>query len=426
VDQQSCGGRRSTLTYGRRVSVEIRTITPDEASAYRRAVRSGFLEAATVDDDDFAREMGEPFDRRYVAVDGGEMVATYGSFATELTVPGGVTVPAGAITAVTCRATHRRQGILTRIIATDMADSRDRGEVADVLIAAEYPIYGRFGFGPAVRGTEWELDASRSRFVDEGEGSIQLVDAATYRKEAPAVFDRLRVSRPGMVGRDDLRWDVIADIRRYPESDKPWAGFRALCIDGAGTVQGYARYTVDGEWVHMRPNSTLRVAELAAATPAAEARLWWYLRQLDWVTTIKAADRPADEVLPWLLADGRHARLISSFDMIWLRPLDVGRLLTTRAYDTAGRFVFEVDDPHGLAGGRYVLDAAPDGATCATTTETAELTVPAGTLGAAVLGDARLDLLHRAGWLDEHVAGAAARAAALFAGSVTPWCNTWF
>jgi predicted acetyltransferase len=408
------------------MSVEIRTITAEEASAYRRAVRSGFFEAHTVDDDDFARDMGEPFDRRYVAVDGDEMVATYGSFATELTVPGGATVPAGAVTAVTCRATHRRQGILTRIIGTDMADSRERGEVADVLIAAEYPIYGRFGFGPAVRGSEWELDTARARFTDEGAGSIQLVDAATFRKQAPAAFDRLRVSRPGMLGRDDVRWDIIADIRRSPESDKPWAGFRALCVDDGGTVQGYARYTVDGEFEHMRPKSTVQLVEMAAATPAAEARLWWYVSQLDWVTTVKAGDRPLDEVLPWLLADGRHARQSSCFDFIWLRPLDVGRLLGARSYDSTGRVVFEVDDPHGLTTGRYALDAGPDGATCTTTTETADLTLPVRTLGAVSLGDVRLDLLHRAGWLDEHVPGAVARAAGLFAGAVTPWCNTWF
>ena len=408
------------------MSVEIRTITAEEASAYRRAVRTGFFEAHTVDDDDFAREIGEPFDRRYVAVDGDEMVATYGSFATELTVPGGATVPTGAVTAVTCRATHRRQGILTRIIGTDMADSRERGEVADVLIAAEYPIYGRFGFGPAVRGSEWELDAARARFTNEGAGSIQLVDAATFRKEAPAVFDRLRVTRPGMVGRDDIRWDLTADIRRYPESDKPWAGYRALCVDDSGTVQGYARYTVEGEFLHMRPNSTVAVAEMAAATPEAETRLWWYLHQLDWATTVRAGDRPLDEVLPWLLADGRHARQTSCFDFIWVRPLDVGRLLSVRSYDTSGRVVFEVDDPQGLAGGRYALDAGPDGATCTTTTETAELTLPVRTLGAVCLGDVRLDLLHRAGWLDEHAPGAVARTAGLFAGVVTPWCNTWF
>jgi predicted acetyltransferase len=176
----------------------------------------------------------------------------------------------------------------------------------------------------------------------------------------------------------------------------------------------------------MRPRSTLEVAELAAATPAAEARLWAYLLSLDLIGTIKAPDRPVDDVLPWLLVDARHAKQTSCYDMLWLRPLDVARLLTTRSYGTSGRVVLEIDDPLGLAGGRFALDASPDGATCITTTESAELTVPIRTLGAACLGDVRLDTLQRAGWLDEHAPGAATRGAQLFAGDVAPWCNTWF
>src|SRR5204862_6895955 len=142
--------------------------------------------------------------------------------------------------------------------------------------------------------------------------------------------------------------------------------------------------------------------ERRAATAAAEAKLWSYLGQIDWVMTVKAPDRPVDELLPWLVADGRHARQASSFDFLWLRPLDVGRLMTTRAYESSGRVVLEVDDAHGLAAGRFALDAAPDGATCTPTTETAELNVPVTTLGAVCLGDVRLETLHRAGWLDAH------------------------
>ena len=69
------------------------------------------------------------------------------------------------------------------------------GEVADVLIAAEYPIYGRFGYGPAVRGTIWELvePAPATRYVRRARARSAFVDNATYRKEAPAVFDRVRL-----------------------------------------------------------------------------------------------------------------------------------------------------------------------------------------------------------------------------------------
>ena len=109
-----------------------------------------------------------------------------------------------------------------------------------------------------------------------------------------------------------------------------------------------------------------------------------------------------------------------------MRPLDVARLLTTRTYATTGRVVVEVVDAQGLAGGRFALDASPDGATCVATTEAAELTMPVKALGAASLGGVDVATLHRAGWLDEHVAGAAERAGTLLASTVAPWCNTWF
>ncbi len=408
------------------MSVEIRSITADEVTAFRRAIRHGFLEAEVVDDEQFARDMLDPLERCYVAVDGPEFVATFGSFPTELTLPGGAAVPAGAVTAVTCRATHRRQGILTRIMNRDLAASRERGEVVDVLIAAEYPIYGRFGYGPAARGAEWELDSGMARFTHTGSGTIHVVDAATFRKEAPGVFERVRLARPGMIGRSQFDWDMRSDLRRWPEKSKPWLGFRLLCCDADGTVQGYARYTVDDKWVDKRPRVTVKVSEMAAATPEAEARLWSYLAQMDWVQTVKAEDRPVDDVLPWLLADGRHAKLASCADFLWLRPLDVARLLSTRSYETSERVVIEVRDAQDLSGGRFALDATPDGATCVPTTETAELTLPATTLGAACLGDVRLEVLQRAGWLDEHATGAVARAGRLLAGAVAPWCNTWF
>ena len=408
------------------MNIEIRPITPDEAVRYRRAIRAGFLDAETVDDEDWAREQVQPYDRSLATFDGPDIVASLASFPTELTLPGGATVPVGAVTAVTCRATHRRRGLLTEMIGRDLAASQERGEVADILIAAEYPIYGRFGYGPAVATTSWELvTGAATRFTNPGSGSVQFVDNATFRKEAPAIFDRLRVSRPGMIRRDDFDWDVHADLRRYPEA-KPWQGFRLLCVDDAGTPQGYASYTVDKKWAEMRPQCVVEVSELAAATPDAEARLWRFIAELDLVALVKAGDRPTDEALPWLIENGRLAKQVSSFDHIWVRPLDVARLLTTRSYATSGRVVIEVVDTQGYAAGRFVLDVSPDGATCLATTEAAELTVPVKALGAASLGGVEVGALARAGWLDEHVAGAAERAGTMLAGTVAPWCNTWF
>jgi predicted acetyltransferase len=406
--------------------VDVRPITADEANAYRRAIRAGFGTANTVDDDEWAAASSDPLDRCLATFDKETIVATLRSFPTTLTVPGGAGITVGALTAVTCRATHRRRGVLTRMIGEDLRSSRDRGEPADILIAAEYPIYGRFGYGPATQRTDWEVDVkAASRFSEDGAGSVEFVDNDAFRKEAPSVFDQVRASRPGMISRDELDWDLRADLRRRPE-DKPWEGFRLLCRDDDGVAQGYASYTVKDKWADFRPRSTVEVSELCAAVPAAEARLWRFLTELDLVATIKASDRPVDELLPWLLVDGRAAKETARHDFVWVRPLDVPALLTARTYATTGRVVVEVVDDQGLAGGTFALDVSPDGATCGSTRDAADLTMPVGTLGAALLGGPRVAMLHAAGWLDEHTPGAVTTADAIFAGTVVPWCNTWF
>ena len=144
--------------------VDVRPITADETNAFRRAVRAGFFTAETVDDDEWAVATSAPLDRCLATFDKDAIVATLRSFPTTLTVPGGAGIAVGALTAVTCRATHRRQGLLTRMIGDDLRSSRDRGEPADILIAAEYPIYGRFGYGPATQRTDWEVDVRAASF----------------------------------------------------------------------------------------------------------------------------------------------------------------------------------------------------------------------------------------------------------------------
>jgi predicted acetyltransferase len=407
------------------VTSEIRSITLDEAPAYRRRVRAGFGNPETSDDDpEWARDSAQPVDRALAAFDGRQIVATLRSFPTELTVPGG-TVEAGALTAVTCQPTHRRQGLLTQLITRDLTASAERGELVDVLIASEYPIYGRFGYGPAVESTSWELDTLKASFSEPGEGTVEAIDNETFRKEGTSIFDRVRASRPGMIARSDRVWDHVADLRRPPE-EKPWVGFRILCRDADGVAQGWASYTIKDKWEDMVAKSTVRVADLCAATPAAEARLWRFLTELDLLRTLVAGDRPADELLPYLLTDARAARQIYRGDFLWVRPLDVVGALEARSYAAAGRLVLEITDPLGIAAGRYVLDASPEGATCRRTDERADLTMPVRTLGAAYLGGLRLSQLHAAGWLDEERQGAVGVADRVLAGDVTPWCNTWF
>jgi predicted acetyltransferase len=91
-----------------------------------------------------------------------------------------------------------------------------------------------------------------------------------------------------------------------------------------------------------------------------------------------------------------------------------------------GAVTIEVVDSLGLAGGRYTLEAGPDGAACTRSDATADLTLSVSTLGSVYLGGFSLRTLARAGLVDEHRAGALATAEALFRSPITPWCSTWF
>lgn len=126
-------------------------------------------------------------------------------------------------------------------------------------------------------------------------------------------------------------------------------------------------------------------------------------------------------VLPHFLPDARAARVISQADFLWLRVLDVVRALEARSYAVSASLVLEVHDPAGLASGRYRLDASPQGASCAPTTESAEFALSVSALSALYLGDASAVRLAALGTVTEERPGAAATAEALFRTPARPW-----
>ena len=131
------------------MGVEVRTITEDELEAWGTSMARGFMRVSPAEGDHEFRRGHTELDRAWAAFDGTSVVGTLRSFPTPLTLPGGTSVTSAALTAVTVTATHRRQGLLTRMITGDLDSSVDKGEPVGILIAAEFPIYGRFGYGSA-------------------------------------------------------------------------------------------------------------------------------------------------------------------------------------------------------------------------------------------------------------------------------------
>ncbi|MGW3494601.1 GNAT family N-acetyltransferase [Streptomyces sp. NPDC001020] len=412
--------------------IDVRPITKGEIPDWTRALNTGFLRPPHVTDTEVADRASYIVPSRTLgAFDNGRCVATFRSFDQELTAVGGQPVPADAISNVTVTATHRRRGLLTRMMALDLAAAKERGDVVATLIAAEYPIYGRYGFGPATHTAEWTIDVPRTgldlhRPVPDEGGRIDLVDAAEVRKLGPELHERLRHAQPGAIDRDERWWQVNTGEIRLDRA--PWTElFYAVHRSASGEAEGLAAYVCDDHWGDdKRPLNTVTVKGLIATSPAAERALWRYLCSIDWITTVKSGHRAPDDLLPHLLPDPRAARLTTYADWLWVRILDVVRALEARTYAASGALVLEVVDEAGLTGGRYFLEAGPDGARCARTDRDAQLTLPVGELATLWLGDESAVRLAALGRVREQQEGAASVADALLRTSRRPWCPDVF
>lgn len=414
------------------MSADVRPIAESELHDWLRAVNTGFLTATRVTDSDVAqRAKYNDLARTQGAfdTDTGRCVAAFRSFAQELTVPGGAAVRSSAVSNVGVLPTHRRQGLLTRMMRAEFAAAEARGEALATLIAAEYPIYGRYGFGPATSLVEWEIDVPRTGLdrrlaapVDGGR--IDLVDAADYRRLGPGLHDRLRAAVPGAVSRNERWWNLATGLEEFshrPYKDK----FHAVYRTADGEVAGVAVYTADDHWTDAKvPLNTVQVRELLALTPQAERALWQFLCSIDWVQKVRTGYRAPDDLLPELLPDPRSARVVTSSDFLWVRVLDVVRALGARTYEVPGVLVLEVADGSGPAAGRYRLDAAAG--VCERTQEAADLRLDVSALGSLYLGDASATRLAALGRVAEERPGAVALADAVFRTARRPWCPDIF
>jgi predicted acetyltransferase len=409
-------------------TIGVRRVREDEFDAWSDTIDVGFFDPKRRGNGPRRRRWTD-LDRCWGAFDGGRPIATLRGIDLELTVPGGALVPMDGISSATVAASHRRRGLLSRMMAAELHAAKDRGEPLAGLFAAEYPIYGRFGYGPAAETALWHLDARAARFTRELPGTVEVVDVEAAQAHAPEIYDRVRVLTPGTVNRRAGDWERDLDIVPPEGEPKRKDRMHALCRDEDGQAVGYVRYKFGEErWTNGRPDMAVEVMDLFATTVEYEARLWKFLADHDWVSHVRSSEstRRADELWRDLLVDRRAAWADDCLEGEWVRILDAAAALGARRYEVPGRIVLGIADKDGYADGTFVLEGGPDDAACKPTTQSPEVTVPVGVLGSIYLGGFSAERYRVLGLLDEHSVGAVARLSAMFHTAIAPWAATTY
>jgi len=407
---------------------EIRAISNDEFPAFALAGEMGFGAASVSDDDlaEFIKTM--EFDRTMAVFDGTEIVGTGVAFSFQMTMPGLTTVPTAGVSWITVLPTHRRRGILRRMMQHQLADVRRRGEPLAILLASESVIYGRFGYGLSTTQARYEIEPRHGTFgrAPESTGRVSIIDKERAKEILPLVYDRARRLQPGALTRSPEWWDLfLGDPERWRDGQS--ARFYVIYESRPGQVDGYSTYRVKQKWDDGFPQSQLTLGQLETTTTEARAGLWRYLLNVDLVTSIRTFPFPIDEPLRWMLADPRRLRVTGYGDFLWTRLVDIPTALSGRRYPTEDRLSFEVVDeflPDNS--GRCLLEGGPDGATCRRGRARPDLTLQVTDLGAAYLGGVHFTTLARAGRVVENTAGALQRADLMFAAEPAAFCATDF
>ena len=162
---------------------------------------------------------------------GGSVVGGAGAFPFRMTAPGARLVDCAGVTVVGVMPTHRRQGVLTRMMRAQLIDERERGRPLAALYASEEPIYGRFGYGLATTtgrgGDPARLNGGFIRpFAPRGRVPLVPLEEA-YAVCAP-IYRQVARRTPGMVERSKVWWEV-RQLRDDPEHRDGWGEKNVAC-----------------------------------------------------------------------------------------------------------------------------------------------------------------------------------------------------
>jgi predicted acetyltransferase len=363
-------------------------------------------------------------DRSIAALDGKELAGHASAFSLLMTVPG-AQLPIAGVSMVCVSPTHRRRGILRRLMRQQLTELYETaGEPVAALTASEPAIYGRFGYGLASDHLEITIPRVPRPLrpvVGTEEVTLRYVDVDDALDTCAGIHNSDALSRPGMF-RHDPRWQAYATSENVASSGDGASPLRCVLAERSGEAVGYAYYRT--KWGTKSATEVLRVH---AADPASHVALWEFLLDQDLMSETTYGRLPSDDPLLSLLLDPRSARPTVK-DGLWVRLVDVPRALAARTYEGEVDVVLGVRDEFcPWNAGAWRLAGGPAGATCERTDQVPDLVLDVQELGGVYLGRPSLTRLAAAGLVEEYTKAALATTSRAFTSTARlPWLDTGF
>ncbi|HET7368441.1 MAG TPA: GNAT family N-acetyltransferase [Gaiella sp.] len=365
-----------------------------------------------------------PLERMHAVFDDGRIVAGAGAYGFELTLPGGPTRCAG-VTVVGVLPSHRRRGLLRRMMELQLRDVHEREEPIAALWASEETIYGRFGYGLASLCLNLKARRRNIRIRPElpSEGSVRLVEHDEALRLLPRVYDRIRKRTPGFVSRSHGWWEhrTLGD---RPENRRGAGPLVRALYERDGRPAGWALYRIAQEGATFEDwTKTVRVVELQGIDDVARRELWRFLLGIDWTDALTIEGLAVDDTA-LLVVDRMNELRAKVFDGLWVRPVEVGGALAARGVAGDGRVTLEVTaDPQFPDN---VGTWTAEGDRVRRTSRRPDVRLDVQALGMTMLGGFTFAQLARVGRAEEAARGGLARADALFRAERAPWCPEIF
>jgi predicted acetyltransferase len=381
------------------LDLPIRVATQEDWEQVAQLIFAVFNEAADAQEQEVQHGVYEP-DRTLVVTDGEAVVGTAAAFTRDMSVPGAV-LPVAHVTGVGVLPTHRRRGLLRRLMRRQLREVYDTGrEPVAALWASEGRIYQRFGYGLGSQSMRFEIQTRELTLTGPAGGRIRAIDPAAAPEVLPTVYERLRANRPGWSSRDERWWAYV--FAETPSRRQGVTERRVVLHEGQSGVDGYAAYRVRGNFDPTGPCGEVLVTEIMATDPVAYASLWRFLLSIDLTRTVRYRFASVDEPLVHLVDEPRRLDTRVS-DGLWIRLVEIGAALSGRRYAAPVDVVLEVTDallPENEGRWRLAVDASGSGH-CERTDAPADLACDVAALGAAYLGGSSLRTLAAAGRVTE-------------------------